>query len=509
MVGVAGKSKGCHTCRKRKIKCDLSRPTCGQCARGSWKCEGYKKPVVFLNEYSTTYQASSTRSPIASQDAGIKGLSVTQNNQQLLSSEQAVRSREEKLNLQLFSHAVNTAQYDQILASFVTFCLPTQTSEEVPLAWLSSLAREPKKSRALLLSSASLGYGWMGHVENRVDVSNNGRRFYSQALGRLRSTLSQPALISDLLPTILMLLLYEIFEYGTQSSAGWISHTEGIETVLRLRGSHPFTDSLEFQMFHFYRTVGILKGLTTRKSCFLSNTEWAYTWFPGHTKNRFDELLDLAVIAPGLLDQADNIPAHDTETQSALVLRISTLIHQLKIWEESKNVRLPQGPPHAFISSSASMMVTDQMQPRVHRYPSKHPQSLGIAFDELQSARWLLFEWAIALMLYTALYSKPSLSDCLKDESILGFLSCAYIKLTVQEADLLTEKIMMWADFCSQNAWQSFGPAIAIISIKAAIQWYKLRQRTQLANLLPIDAQHQLKKCHSMLNHMTYCDRFS
>jgi hypothetical protein len=120
------------------------------------------------------------------------------------------------LNLQLFAHAVNTAQYDQILASFVTFCLPTQPSEEVPLAWLSSLAREPKKSKALLLSSASLGYGWMGHVENRVDVSNNGRRFYSQALGRLRSTLSQPALNSDLLPTILMLLLYEVFLFSRQ-----------------------------------------------------------------------------------------------------------------------------------------------------------------------------------------------------------------------------------------------------------------------------------------------------
>jgi hypothetical protein len=155
------------------------------------------------------------------------------------------------------------------------------------------------------------------------------------------------------------------------------------------------------------------------------------------------------------------------------------------------------------------MIATDQMQPRVHRYPSKHPQSLGIAFDELQSARWLLFKWAIALMLYTALYSKPCLSNCLKDESILGFLSCASIKLTVQEADLLTENIMMWADFCSQNAWQSFGPAIAIISIKAVIQWYKLRQKTQLASLLPLDARHRLQTCHAMLDHMTYCDRFS
>lgn len=226
-------------------------------------------------------------------------------------------------------------------------------------------------------------------------------------------------------------------------------------------------------------------------------------------KNRFDELLDLAVMAPGLLEKADNITAHDTEMHSSLALRITKLVYQLRKWEESKNFSLPQGPPHSFFASSASMMATDQIQPRVHRYPSKHPQSLGIAFDELQSARWLLFEWAIALMLYTALYSKPYLLNCLKDESILEFLSCASIKSTVQEADLVTDKIMMWADFCSQNAWQSFGPTIAIISIKATIQWYKLRRRTQLASLLPIDTEQQLQKCRAMLDHMTYCDRFS
>ncbi|CRG88345.1 putative protein AN5342 [Talaromyces islandicus] len=509
MVGVAGKSKGCHTCRKRKIKASRHTLDMLTCARGSWKCEGYQRSVVFLNEYSTTFQASSAHPPFVSQDIGTKGLSITQNNPKLRSSEQAGLSRKEQLNLHAFAHAVNTAQYDQILASFVTFCLPTQTSEEVPLAWLSSLAREPKKSRALLLSSASLGYGWMGHVENRLDMSNNGRKFYSHALGRLRSTLSQPVLGSDLLPTILMLLLYEMFEYGTQSSAGWISHAEGIETVLQLRGPHPFTDSLEFQMFHFYRTVGILKGLVTRKSCFLSNPEWTNTWFTGRTKNRFDELLDLAITAPGLLEEADNIAAQDTEKHSSLVLRMSTLIHKLRMWEVSRNLHVPQGPPHKLFANSASMMATYQMQPRVHRYPSKHPQSLGIAFDELQSARWLLFEWAVALMLYTALYGKPYLSDCLQDESILKFLSCASIKITVQEADLVTEKIMLWADFCSQNAWQSFGPAIAIISIKAAIYWYELRQRTPLASLLPIDAQNEVQKCHTMLEHMTYCDRFS
>ncbi|KAK9326069.1 hypothetical protein V1517DRAFT_283948 [Lipomyces orientalis] len=40
MVGVAGGSKGCSTCRKRKIKCDLQSPVCGQCIRSRRYCSG-------------------------------------------------------------------------------------------------------------------------------------------------------------------------------------------------------------------------------------------------------------------------------------------------------------------------------------------------------------------------------------------------------------------------------------------------------------------------------------
>ncbi|KAJ8096936.1 hypothetical protein POJ06DRAFT_36431 [Lipomyces tetrasporus] len=42
MVGVAGGSKGCLTCRKRKIKCDLEAPVCLQCIRSRRQCSGPK-----------------------------------------------------------------------------------------------------------------------------------------------------------------------------------------------------------------------------------------------------------------------------------------------------------------------------------------------------------------------------------------------------------------------------------------------------------------------------------
>ena len=70
MVGVPGRSKGCGTCKRRKLgvgfltfrhylvslgpcllifQCDLQRPTCGQCARSHRTCDGYAQYPVFIN----------------------------------------------------------------------------------------------------------------------------------------------------------------------------------------------------------------------------------------------------------------------------------------------------------------------------------------------------------------------------------------------------------------------------------------------------------------------------
>lgn len=37
---------GCVTCRKRRVKCDESKPTCANCNRGDRICEGYQTPII-------------------------------------------------------------------------------------------------------------------------------------------------------------------------------------------------------------------------------------------------------------------------------------------------------------------------------------------------------------------------------------------------------------------------------------------------------------------------------
>ncbi|KAJ4861270.1 fungal zn(2)-Cys(6) binuclear cluster domain-containing protein [Trichoderma breve] len=61
MVGVAGRSKACTTCKARHVRCDARHPTCGRCEKGGFQCQGYRRPLRFIN--STGRSAKSNLLP--------------------------------------------------------------------------------------------------------------------------------------------------------------------------------------------------------------------------------------------------------------------------------------------------------------------------------------------------------------------------------------------------------------------------------------------------------------
>lgn len=109
-----------------------------------------------------------------------------------------------------FAQAVNKALYDQSFSSFITFCLPERASEDVPLAWLLSLYQGPVCSDTLSLAAAGVGYGWIGHEAHSSDALYCGRSLYCSALSSAQGLLRGSKYAEELLPTIMMLLLYEV-----------------------------------------------------------------------------------------------------------------------------------------------------------------------------------------------------------------------------------------------------------------------------------------------------------
>ncbi|KAL2219947.1 hypothetical protein M432DRAFT_631176 [Thermoascus aurantiacus ATCC 26904] len=298
-----------------------------------------------------------------------------------------------------------------------------------------------KETEAIRLAASALSYGWIGHVEERSEIVSDGLRFYSGALQRLRRIVGHDDPISQRSETLATMELLTLYE--SRLLAGLL-HSSGIETILRLRGPQMHIAGFDWQMFSFYRTVGILKALVTRKATFLSQKDWIHIPWTLQPKNTFHQFLDLAAEVPALLERADSLPASiDTALVSSEILDLlhqsADLIRRLKVWERSSGIRLPFGPPQHLPPASYNQA---RLEPLKHCYPSKSPQTLGTPFDPLQCTRLMLFYWAITLTLYTTIFENPVLSS-------------------------------LWVDFCSRNAWQSFGPAIAIFSLKVAIRWYR------------------------------------
>lgn len=176
MVGVAGKSKGCLTCRKRKIQCDLKRPACDQCQRTRRVCEGYAKPTIFINKFPRDPDVHSRGiSEFARSSAGCpQVVSSSHSSSQLFTLE----LRDRVSAVIPTSLTAKLSLHNVLLREFVTSTLPEGVSKEPPLSWITFIIDSLNCTEALSLAGSAIAYGWAGHVEAQLDLVNQGRRYY-------------------------------------------------------------------------------------------------------------------------------------------------------------------------------------------------------------------------------------------------------------------------------------------------------------------------------------------
>ena len=62
-MGREPTSTGCHTCRRRHIKCDETRPSCRRCQRSGYRCDGYESVLRIQNHGVNSHAITSTCHP--------------------------------------------------------------------------------------------------------------------------------------------------------------------------------------------------------------------------------------------------------------------------------------------------------------------------------------------------------------------------------------------------------------------------------------------------------------
>ena len=273
MVGIPGKSKGCTTCRRRKVRCDLGKPTCGNCKKGKRICEGYDRYPVFLNRTAQGYQK---------------------------------RERLEEVKLAPSSQA---AVQDNAIAWFwdeYAPPLPVEQAKSSYASWLYYTMSKSVPSPVLRQALVALSVTRLGRVNGDDRIVMEGRVVYAHAVASLRKALNDKWIDDDVLATVRAMVLYENMESTSEDLSAWYMHLAGLSDLLLARGSHRHRTGLGKLVFEDVRYSLMLKAVMKQESSVFGNTEWKTA--PWQEKKSTEQvLIDYGFDIASILERAERL----------------------------------------------------------------------------------------------------------------------------------------------------------------------------------------------------------
>ncbi|KAI8631855.1 hypothetical protein F5Y19DRAFT_463038 [Xylariaceae sp. FL1651] len=512
MVGVP-RSRGCKTCRRKKIKCDEQRPRCGQCRKGVRECEGYSQPTIFYNTSSGDFGHAPSahglksirfRNQFTEDLAWVNGHSeVSDNRKAVVRSNQPSR-RAQPYTLTRAERALRGGAVppsrdlgmqawalENILSQFLEICLPVSATQEAPLAWVGSLVPMKKNVDALPLAISALAFGWAGHVNNQPQLVDKGLQLYNAAIQQLRNDLNASSPL-QMLATTAIFVAFELCEFGSEDNPGWQTHMQGIAALLQSLGPEMVATDPFLQIYSFCRIVFIIQGLSRRRSVCAGSLRWKTVPFRNREKNAYHRFYDLAAEACELFECADALeqptdgpqdPNLQTMPPTQVLCGIMDLISRLRAFMRDAEISTMHGPP-AFPDSSS--VAKNQLERATARgYPTKLPVGREWMFDAIQGQRLVHVYWTVILGLYMTILDNQILCSLLEKSgdiqaqliAELDIHSCkadrSATALVTEECRRLANNIAVYSTWACQNVCQSFGSLISVFTLETAIRWYE------------------------------------
>ncbi|KAJ5263429.1 hypothetical protein N7478_011034 [Penicillium angulare] len=345
MVNVAGRSKGCSTCRQRRLKCDETTPECSQCVKKGFRCSGPRTGAVFIHALPhrpSALRSTESRPRDAARRSAIQPASRVRDEHpsrpSLLSNYQP--SRVEIFDQLFVSHFIDS----------FAFVKPNPGKQSS--TWLDELAElivSPTHNVAKysIRSSSMFFYGFM---TQNVAMQTEASRWYLKALQGLQNHLlkEKPSSFSgDMICAAVMLTHFESLA-GTAPGA-WFQHVRGASMMIATGGP----ESCRQGFLH-----DAISALFRNEQHPFSTDEWMSVPFELLPKGPFDELVDIffsllpcLALADGVTNSSGN-DFHNYKTQlNNMVYRMITRLH---IWWSQCFARtdLSQPNPEANIPTS-------------------------------------------------------------------------------------------------------------------------------------------------------------
>ncbi|KAK8227515.1 hypothetical protein HDK77DRAFT_448540 [Phyllosticta capitalensis] len=305
MVYTGKPSRGCQTCKSRRIRCDEARPSCGNCRKSGRTCPGFPDEfdLMFRNENAAVVrrvrrQASKTRSsPTTSSSRPSSESPPDPNNEKqplpLAQGSNSVRSdsfdvsdifsaqrRPRPQRLTVHSGIQTSIETQATSFFFQNFVLLPQKSNTVDsfLNVLVPYYNSANISSALHLATNAVSLSAFSNYPGRGPMSQEAARAYGKALRKVGEALQNPASAAtdETILSILLFALYESIMSTNDSITAWKNHVTGAVTLTKLRGADGFLSDQSRKIFLAVRAMMLSSAI---QKCipledFPSSTGW-------------------------------------------------------------------------------------------------------------------------------------------------------------------------------------------------------------------------------------------
>lgn len=249
-------SRGCATCRQRRIKCDLDRPACQKCIQAGWKCPGYDARFIHNDANGTVPKNGLLSMPLSSS---------------------------ELLRLD-YAHKMEAG----VLSATLDMMPPGHVLMHLPVC----IGRSPALDDAVRCITQNTTPSGQLHCLP-YDTA------YVNALGSLQKALRDPCEIhaAETLAAALVLQMYEANkDYSAQK---WIYHARGVVRMLQTRNITDTSSALEKAVLGLEVGSVFLSGLISQPHSFLSRDAWSQMPRRAHLDSKPDSDLFNRVIVEG------------------------------------------------------------------------------------------------------------------------------------------------------------------------------------------------------------------
>ncbi|CAG7932960.1 unnamed protein product [Penicillium olsonii] len=418
MVGVAGKSKGCNTCRKRKIACDQQKPACAKCIRSNRQCGGYQKETVFVlvqpaAERKHQFIRSTSMSPSSSpwdRDMDWKSSSPAT---VALSNDSPHSFTETSFAYDLIHKSMES---HNLFQAFILNCFPTHLLPD-PQSWIPLLGDLSSRVEALEMSTAAIAASAIGRMFHDENLIKQGLTYYTRGLNQLQKALRNPDLMREdgTLAACMALSLYEALECPNPGSDGYFNHCHGLVALVKARGQYLHSSSVGHRLFLGVRVPGvslnsrkfgtsltgplkILFALNHQQPNILLESSWIEQPWTGLTKTPHDRVTDCLAEAPAILERVRSLMTMNP------VQQIGTLREIIgECWRIDEQMDDIYDCMRLSAAGALYWPVPSQTDYSTHVESSEILFPVVFCFLNAQTAATLMLLWATRTMLWSGL----------------------------------------------------------------------------------------------------------